>query len=289
MRSDERQREVDASCPAFEGQAVSARKEQRGNGKEERASLEDKGFKTEGSAGDDGNISIETAFNRRDVADIDRQYAEIEAERRREEEILLENFQNDDLDGPMEFEDFGDHDFVPSAAATPKELEARIKRMLEAKAEKGLPKRIKLPTKSAPQPTSYIDGALVSKAEVKRLRSIEAEAKAKKQKVATKAMAKAKAALINQPELAHAEGHEVGAAVQDFEAPHVTHDMKHMACVEAAVIFCDRCGNWSRRNAHTKLAEPCSGVCGWRGGLTLLRHGIMPVQGARLPPGLRRR
>ena len=100
--------------------------------------------------------------------------------------------------------------------------------------------------------------------------------------------AKAKSMIIQQPELAH-QAHQAGAIVQDNNAPHFTHDMRHVACAEAAVIDCDRCGKWSRRNAHSTLVKPCEGVCGWKGGLTLLRNGIMPVQGARLPPGLRRR
>ena len=110
--------------------------------------------------------------------------------------------------------------------------------------------------------------------------------KATKQNIEKAVVAKAKAAFIQQPELAH-EGHEAGAIVQDFEAPHVSHDMLHIACAEATVIFYDNCGKWSRRNAHSKLALACTGECTWRGGLNLLRHGIMPVQGARLPAAVR--
>ena len=107
--------------------------------------------------------------------------------------------------------------------------------------------------------------------------------KKKKQKIENEAAAKANAAVINQPELAHGVGYGVGAAVEGRVAPHITHDMRHVACDAAAVIFCNTCGKWSRRNAHSKLADPCSGECKWKSGLKLLRHGIMPVQGAKMP------
>ena len=122
---------------------------------------------------------------------------------------------------------------------------------------------------------------------LKRLKSIKAEAKGKKQNIERVAVAQAEAAIINQPELAHGVGYGVGAVVQDHEAPHVTHGMRHVACVAATVIFCNTCGKWSRRNAHSKLAAPCSGECKWRSGLTLLRHGIMPVQGAKMPASMK--
>ena len=206
--------------------------------------------------------------------------------------MRLENFQ--EANAASALFDLGsgeEYEFAEApieAAPSASEVAARIKRVIDAKAERGLPKRSKLSQKSAPQPTNYTDNALLPKVEVKRLRLIEAEAKGKKQNIARTAIAKAKAAFIQQPELAYEE-HEAGAIVQDSEAPHLPHDMRDIDCAEATVIFCDCCGKWSRRNAHSKLSEPCSGVCGWRGGLTLLRNGIMPVQGAKLPPGTRRK
>ena len=130
----------------------------------------------------------------------------------------------------------------------------------------------------------------MAKLELKRLKSIQAEAKVKRMKLDKVAVAKAKAAITNQPELASVgSSFEMGAEVQDSQAPHESHDMRHVACDSAAVIFCDTCGKWSRRNSHSQLTEVCSGVCGWKGGRELLRHGIMPVQGARLPPSAKRR
>ena len=168
-------------------------------------------------------------------------------------------------------------------------MDQRIKRIVEALAEKVLPKRMRLDVKSDPLPTSYTDSALVSKLKLKRLKAIEKEASSKKQKLEKATKAQARAAVINQPELAHGAGFEVGAEVQAHEAPHASHDMRHVACAEAAVVYCNTCGKWSRRNAHSQLAAPCAGVCGWKGGLALLRNGIMRVQGARLPASARKR
>ena len=128
---------------------------------------------------------------------------------------------------------------------------------------------------------------MVAKSELKRLKSISAESKKNKQKMENVAVAQAVTAMINQPELAHGVGDGVGALVQGQEAPHDSHEMGHVSCAAAAVIFCNVCGKWSRRNAHSKLSEPCSGECKWRTGLTLLRHGIMPVQGAKMPASMK--
>ena len=158
-----------------------------------------------------------------------------------EEEYLLESFEATNAAWAFldtdEGEDYDCDEAPNEAAPTASEVAARLKRVVDAKAEKGLPKRNKLSQKSAPQPTNYTDNALLPKAEVKRMRLVEAEAKSKRQKGERMAKAKAKAALIQQPELAHAEGHDVGAEVQDFEAPHETHDMRHIACAEAAVFL----------------------------------------------------
>ena len=166
-------------------------------------------------------------------------------------------------------------------------VQARLKRVSEAKVAHGLPKRSRLGVKANPQPTDYPNTALVAKAELKRLNSIANEAKKKKQRLENIAAAQAVTAVTNQPELAHGVSYGVGALVNDSEAPHITHDMRHVACATATVIFCNVCGKWSRRNAHSKLALACTGECTWRGGLNLLRHGIMPVQGARLPAAAR--
>ena len=94
-------------------------------------------------------------------------------------------------------------------------------------------------------------------------------------------------AITNQPELTHGVGHGVGAAVEGQEAPHVTHDMRHIATSDTTANFCNVCGKWSKRNAHSKLSEVCSGKCKWTFGLKLLRHGILPVQGAKLPASMK--
>ena len=133
-----------------------------------------------------GNISMETAFNRSDVAEIERQHAELAAASRMEEEYLLESFEATNAAWAFldtdEGEDYGCDEVPNEAAPTAAEVAARLKRVVDAKAEKGLPKRNKLSQKSAPQPTNYTDNALLPKVEVKRRRLVEAEAKAKRPK-----------------------------------------------------------------------------------------------------------
>ena len=97
------------------------------------------------------------------------------------------------------------------------------------------------------------------------------------------AAASAVTAMINQPELTHGVGYGLGATIADWEAPHVSHDMCHIVTATSTAIFCNTCGKWSKRNAHSKLPEECSGECNWKGGLNLPRHCIFPVQGAKMP------
>ena len=158
-----------------------------------------------------------------------------------------------------------------------------MRRVIEAKRAHGLPKLTKLVNKQAPQPTHYTDNALVMRSEQKRLQTIKAEETKKRLKLDKATAAQAVIAVTNQPELADSVGHGVGAPVQPHEAPHVTHDIRHIVLPNFTAIFCNVCGRWSKRNAHSKLTDSCDGETSWKGGLKLLRNGILPVKGARLP------
>ena len=59
---------------------------------------------------------------------------------------------------------------------------------------------------------------------------------AKRQKVERDAADFAIVAVINQPELSHGS-FPVGAAVEEAKAPHVTHELRHVANGEAPIIF----------------------------------------------------
>ena len=149
-----------------------------------------------------------------------------------------------------------------------------------------LPKRRRIGTKAAAQPTEYPDLPLVDKEENKRLRSIKAEAAKKKRKIDKEAAALAITAVINQPELTHGVNHAAGALVLDGDAPHPSHDIRHISTDTTTAIYCNVCGRWSRRNTRSKLQEICSGVRLRNGNLNMLRHGVLPVRGARMPPSV---
>ena len=84
-------------------------------------------------------------------------------------------------------------------------------------------------SKSAAPPTDYTDLPLVTKEENKRLRAIKAEISKKKRKLDNDAATLAVTAIINQPELTHSVGYSLGAEVTDNEAPHFTHDIRHIS------------------------------------------------------------
>jgi hypothetical protein len=162
-------------------------------------------------------MSLDLAFNLRDVAAIDRSVGAVQATKP-SAKLDFDNPQGDpmqeeepeELSEPDrdEVEDFGENAAAAranrDAPATTCTTEARIKRILDAKAEHGLPKMLKLGTKAKPQDTNYPDTPLVNKVEQKRLKAIESEAVKKKQKIEKAAVAEAVAALVQQPELLHA-------------------------------------------------------------------------------------
>jgi hypothetical protein len=85
----------------------------------------------------------------------------------------------------------------------------------------------------------------VVKAELKRLRSIKAESEKKKKRIEKEAVAQARIAIVNQPELTHEAEQPAGVAVEAAaNKPHVTHDMRTFTTAAAVIIFCDRCGKW---------------------------------------------
>ena len=171
------------------------------------------------------------------------------------------------------------------ATATTCTTEARIKRVLDAKAEHGLPKMLRLGEKAKPQNTNYPDTPLVNKVEQKRLKAIESEAAKKKQTNERAAAAEAVVAIVQQPELTHEVNHPAGAAEGTRHKPHESHDMRTFTTSTAAIIYCDHCGKWQRHDAgRSKLAGECQEIKeGSKSGRKLLRHKIIPEKGAVLP------
>ena len=254
------------------------------------------------------DLSFMQALDHRDVAEIDRS---VELHERTKPNVSL-NFddpdgmpgQDESCDEEPGFEEDGEA--MPEAkaqspnvtAGNEGEVEARIKRVLEAKALHGLPKRRKLETKQAPQPTDYTDRALVTRTEQKRLKSIEAESVKKKRKAERVAAADAVAAIVRQPELTHAVGQpELADEVEHVAVPiatdengvHPSHDMRSFASAEGLILFCDTCGKWQKHNAHhSKLDERCEPIKeGTKSQRKLLRHQIVPGKDAKLPSHIR--
>ena len=100
--------------------------------------------------------------------------------------------------------------------------------------------------------------AQVTKQEQRRLKGIEKE-KARKQSIEdNKAMAHAKASVLDNPGLV---GEIEGARAEEVEvvdpmAPHPSHELKEMP--SAAVTYCNRCSHWAWHHKHSKLAKPCA-------------------------------
>ena len=166
---------------------------------------------------------------------------------------------------------------------------ARIQRVIEAKVEHNLPKRRRLVGKTNAQPTDYSDTPLVQREEHKRLSAIQAEQNKKRRKLDKNASALAVTAVTNQPELTHGVIHPAVAVVHDGDAPHPSHDIMHCTTAVTTALYCDICGRWSRRHTRSKLQLPCTGEPLGNGNLNMLRHGVIPVRGAKMPIGARRR
>ena len=78
--------------------------------------------------------------------------------------------------------------------------------------------------------------------------------------------------------------------MEEAKAPHVTHELRHVANGEAPIIFCSICGKWAANNDHSKLAAPCEPIKrGTRHNLRLLQFGIVPKKGAKLPSNVKER
>ena len=193
-----------------------------------------------------GYESMDAFFNRRDVAAIEGMFEEKAAAAPEqhvfdmpsdifqdfESQVLEEQFQTsastwqefegEEGDGEFENEnEEGEVSTARSSAALQVETDERVKRAIAAKEAHGLPKRRRLDGKQAPQQTNYTEGALVEKNELKRLRSIKAEALKKRSKTERVVVAQAVAAVIAQPEILHGTGFEAGAQVLEHQAPHV--------------------------------------------------------------------
>ena len=248
------------------------------------------------------DVSFMQALDSKDVGEIDRKVALHEGARTRLNMDDPEGFDKEEsCDETPGIE--GEGEVVPEATAqdptdTADELADRVKRIIDAKAEHGIPKLRRLGEKQPPQETNYPDTALVTRAEQKRLKGIEDESAKKKRKAEKAAAAEAVAAFVRQPELTHAVGQsEAAVEVEHVAVPtateedgvHPSHDMRSFASAEGLIIYCDTCGKWQKHNAHrSKLDEQCEAIKeGTKSQRKLLRNHIVPGNGAKLPSHIR--
>ena len=70
----------------------------------------------------------------------------------------------------------------------------------------------------------------------------------------------------------------------DEDVPHFTHELKRMIS-DPNVLFCNRCGLWSKDLRHSRLHLECALPIkpGNKRSLRLLQHGIKPTKDARMP------
>ena len=137
--------------------------------------------------------------------------------------------------------------------------------------------------------TEYSKTRLVTKEESKRLKALKAEQVKRKAKSERVALSKAAEAIRQQPELAHGNAFEPGDAATAKHKPHASHDVKHFAAANTMIMFCNDCGRWQRHDAgRSKLSDPCEEIReGSKSQRKLLRHGIVPGGGAKLPAHIR--
>ena len=145
----------------------------------------------------------------------------------------------------------------------------------------------RLGQKAPAENTDYSKTRLVTKEESKRLKALKAEQVKRKTKEEKAARANAAEAIRQQPEISHGEMYEPAASAK--HKPHASHDVRHFAAANTVIIFCNDCGRWQRNDAgRSKLGEPCEEIReGSKSQRKLLRHGIIPGGGAKLPAHIR--
>jgi hypothetical protein len=74
-------------------------------------------------------------------------------------------------------------------------------------------------------------------------------------------------------------------AIPDLWNAHPSHDVASSPGVQ--VVYCRRCGSWSLGVKSRNLVKPCTLKPGHSGNLRLLRLGIVPRRGARVPAELK--
>ena len=147
----------------------------------------------------------------------------------------------------------------------------------------------RLGQKSSAVSTGYSNTRLVTKEESKRLKALKAEQVKRKAKIERVALSNAAESIRQQPELAHGDAFEPGDAATAKHKPHAQHDVKHFAAANTMIMFCDHCGRWQRHDAgRSELSDPCEEIReGSKSQRKLLRHGIIPGAGAKLPAHIR--
>jgi len=133
--------------------------------------------------------------------------------------------------------------------------------------------------------TDYSHTRLVTKVELKRLKELKAEQAKRKAKAERTAKANAVETVRLQPERTHGDAFAPGDAEAAKHKPHASHDVKHFAAATTMIMFCDHCGRWQRHDAgRSKLSDPCEEIReGNKSTRKLLRHVIIPGAGAKLP------
>ena len=121
--------------------------------------------------------------------------------------------------------------------------------------------------------------------ELKRLKELKAEQEKRKAKAERSAKANAVAIVKLQPERTHGEAFAPGDAESAKHKPHASHDVRQFAAASTTIMYCDHCGRWQRHDAgRSKLSNPCEEIReGNKSTRKLLRHGIIPGGGAKLP------
>ena len=150
----------------------------------------------------------------------------------------------------------------------------------------------RLRTKTPAHLTNYSNTALVTKFDYKVKKSQIKVQKAAFRLAQRTAKQTAIRLLAAQPELVQVgQAEQVGAPPMVFAAsatPHSSHDIQSLAS-NCNIIYCRACSGWSLRIKLKSLKEPCEGLKnGNRSRLALLKAGVAPYPGAKMPAHLSR-
>ena len=155
-----------------------------------------------------------------------------------------------------------------------------IETAADAAASGFIPAR-RLATRTPATSTVHSNTPLITASDLRKHNAIVNEKAKVKKSITKQSNASAVAAIRANPVLSHGDLIAGGIVTADL-APHVTHDIRHMA--SRPVMYCNNCGKWAQENSHSQLQMPCLDILrGYKHVLRLLQNDVLPGPGPKIP------